>query len=160
MPTILLTTTINAPIERCFDLARSIDLHRDSNAHTGEKPIAGIMAGLINQGETVTWQAKHFGIQQQLTSEITRVEFPVLFEDRMQKGAFKGFTHLHTFEFVDGKTVMKDSFEFESPYGIMGKLFNVLVLTNYMKGFLLLRNKILKRVAESEEWRKYLKETA
>ena len=39
MPTITLVTKINAPIERCFDLARSIDLHQHTSSKTNEKAI-------------------------------------------------------------------------------------------------------------------------
>jgi|SRR6218665_216202 len=156
MPAIYITTIINAPVERCFDLARSIDLHSFSMAHTGEKAIAGKTSGLINKGETVTWRATHFGIAQTLTSLITEVEYPVLFEDRMVKGAFKGFYHKHYFEQRGDQTVMKDEFVFESPLGIIGKFFNALVLTKYMERFLIKRNAILKHVAESDEWKKYI----
>ncbi len=47
-----LTTQINAPIERCFDLARSIDLHIESTKQTGEQAIVGCTSGLIGLGET------------------------------------------------------------------------------------------------------------
>ena len=42
--TIELTTDIGAPIERVFDLARDLDLHARSMAHTGERAIAGQIA--------------------------------------------------------------------------------------------------------------------
>lgn len=156
MPVIHIITTINAPIERCFDLARSIDMHQHTSSRTNEKAIAGVTKGLINKGETVTWKAKHFGITQTLISEITQMEFPVLFEDCMLKGAFKKIKHLHTFEKRGTETIMTDVFEFESPLGFLGVLFNTLILTNYMKRFLQERNEEIKRVAESDEWKKYL----
>jgi len=159
MPIINITTSINAPIERCFNLALSIDLHADSTLGTNEKVIGGISSGIIKQDETVTWQAKHFGIKQELTTLITKVDFPTSFEDKMIKGAFKNFYHVHSFEKIEQSTIMKDVFKFESPFGIAGKLFNVLVLTNYMIKFLTQRNQVIKKVAESEEWRKYLKDT-
>ena len=156
MPSIHITTVIHAPIERCFDLARSIDLHQYTSARTNEKAIAGVTKGLINKGETVTWEAKHFGILQTLTSEITKMERPYGFEDCMVKGAFKKIKHLHTFEKNGEQTIMKDMFEFESPLGFLGKLFNKIILTNYMKRFLLERNNEIKKIAESEEeWKKY-----
>jgi ligand-binding SRPBCC domain-containing protein len=157
MPVIELTTIINAPVERCFDLARSIDLHQQTSSHTGEKAIAGVTSGLISKGETVTWKAKHFGVVQKLTSVISEMDVPHSFEDSMIQGAFKSIRHQHTFEFNDGKTVMKDIFVFESPYGILGSLFNRLVLTDYMKRFLEERNQQIKEIAETEEWKKYLK---
>ena len=158
MPKIIITTIINAPIQRCFDLARNIDLHQYTSARTGERAIAGTTKGLINKGETVTWKAKHFGIVQTLTSEISEMDAPRMFEDRMLKGAFKKIQHQHLFEEKEGKTVMTDIFDFESPLGILGKLFNKLVLTNYMNGFLEDRNQTIKKVAETDEWKKYLKQ--
>ena len=66
MTLIKLETNINAPIERVFDLARSIDLHKISTAHTNEQAIAGKTSGLIGMDESVIWRAKHFGIYQNL----------------------------------------------------------------------------------------------
>lgn len=60
MPLIILHTRINAPLEICFDLARSIDLHQESMKHTGEQAVAGTTKGLIELGELVTWKAKHW----------------------------------------------------------------------------------------------------
>lgn len=151
MPKIELSTQINAPIEICFDLARSIDLHLESTKQTGEIAIAGRTSGLIGSGETVTWQAKHFGIRQNLTSKITRFEYPNYFTDEMVNGAFKSFRHDHIFSYVGGRTIMKDIFDFESPLGVLGKLANILFLTNYMRKLLVLRNKVIKEVAENQK---------
>jgi len=117
-----------------------------------------VRSGLINKGETVTWKAKHFGITQTLTSEISEMNSPFMFEDVMVEGAFKSIRHQHLFEEESGKTIMKDVFIFESPFGIYGRLFNFLVLTNYMKRFLQERNQMIKEVAESEAWKKYLRD--
>ena len=76
MPTIKLETHINAPIQLCFDLSTSIDLHKISTAATNEKAIAGTTEGLINLNECVTWEATHFGIRQQLTTKITGFDSP------------------------------------------------------------------------------------
>ena len=73
METILLETIINAPIEVCFDTARSIDMHLESMHHTGERAIAGRTSGYIGAGETVTWRARHFGISFRMTVRITAV---------------------------------------------------------------------------------------
>ena len=136
---------------------RHISLFQHTAASTYERAISGITSGLISKGETVTWKAKHFGVTQTLTSEISKMECPYLFEDRMIAGAFKKIVHLHTFEFVNGQTIMKDVFEFDSPWGILGSLFNKIILTNYMRRFLYERNQMIKMVAETEEWKKYLK---
>ena len=156
MPKINLTTTIEAPIERVFDLARSIDLHKLSTKKTNEEAVGGKTSGLIKLGETVTWRAKHFNVYQKLTVEITEYDRPNMFRDIMLKGAFKSMKHLHKFEKEGNNTKMIDVFEFESPFGIIGRLANSLFLKNYMTNFLIERNKELKTYAESEEWRKII----
>ncbi len=153
MPKIALTTIINSTIDICFDLSRSIDLHKISTAKTNEEAIAGKTAGLIGLNEFVTWEATHFGIKQQLTSKITSYDRPFYFVDEQQKGAFRSFRHEHIFEEVGGKVVMKDIFDFQSPFGIFGRIFNKLVLTNYLKQLLIDRNKVIKEFAEGEQWK-------
>ena len=149
MPKIILTTLIHAPIEKVFDLSRSIDLHMESTRQTGEKAIAGKTSGLIELGETVTWKAKHFGIWQTLTSKITEYDHPNLFVDEMVSGAFKSIHHQHHFIASGNQTIMKDIFEFESPLGVLGRIFNKLILTKYLTKLLKERNRVIKEAAES-----------
>jgi ligand-binding SRPBCC domain-containing protein len=156
MPKIKLETTIHAPIERVFDLARCIDLHEDSLSHTNEKAIAGKTKGLIDLGETVTWEATHFGIRQNLTSVITVCEKPYRFSDAMVSGAFARFDHEHVFEENEGITTMKDVFDYDSPLGFLGNIADFLFLEEYMTNLLRQRNEAVKRVAESDDWKNYL----
>ena len=149
MPKIELTTFIHAPIEKVFDLSRSIDLHMESTRQTGEKAIAGKTSGLIGLGQTVTWRAKHFGIWQALTSKITELDRPNLFVDEMVSGAFKSFRHEHHFTTSGNQTIMKDIFEFETPLGILGNIFNKLILTHYMTKLLKERNRVIREAAQS-----------
>jgi len=156
MPLIEIELEIDAPIERVFDLARCIDLHVETMSRTNEKAIGGVTKGLINLGETVTWQATHFGIRQRLTSKITKYNRPFHFQDAMLKGAFKRFTHDHFFEQKDEKVLMRDRFDYVSPLWILGKIADALFLENYMRKLLTARNRLIKRIAESEDWRKFL----
>ena len=151
MSTIVLETTINAPIQRVFDLARSIDLHKLTASHTNEKAVAGRTSGLINEHEIVTWRTKHLGITQQLTSVIAKMEGPFFFEDRMVKGPFKKIQHRHYFWMKNGKTIMKDVFEFSSPLGCIGAIFDNLYLNKYLEKFILNRNIQIKDFAENED---------
>jgi hypothetical protein len=86
MPIIKLTTEINSTLEICFDLSRSIDLHKISTSKTNEEAIEGKTKGLINLNETVTWKATHFGVRQKLTSKITAFDRPYYFVDEQTKG--------------------------------------------------------------------------
>ncbi|MEP6949246.1 MAG: SRPBCC family protein [Ginsengibacter sp.] len=158
MAAIELETQIKSGIETCFDLSRSIDLHRISTIRTNEKAIDGKTSGLINLGEFVTWQATHFGIRQKLTSKITALDRPFHFRDEQQQGAFKYIVHDHFFESGDGKVIMKDVFKFQSPFGYIGKLADKIFLNNYLKKLLVDRNKIIKEYAETEKWKLILKE--
>ena len=156
MPLIELTTIIHAPVERCFDLARSIDLHKLSIEGTEEEAIAGVTSGLIGKDQEVTWRARHFGIKQILSSRITEFDRPYHFRDEMIKGAFKSIRHDHRFQESGGKTVMKDEFYFVSPGWLFGVLFNQLLLTRYLRSLLTRRNEMIKKIAESDGWRKIL----
>ena len=157
MPHIELTTEIHAPIQRCFDLARSVELHKLSTRETEEEAIAGVTSGLIGEGQMVTWSAKHFGITQTLTSKITAFNFPFHFRDEMVDGVFKMICHDHIFEEDGKKTIMRDNFQFESPGGLFGALFNKVMLEGYLRDLLIGRNQVIKEVAESDGWKKILK---
>lgn len=156
MPLIKLKTCIQSDLETCFDLSRSINLHELSTAHTNEKAVAGVTGGLINLGETVTWQATHFGIRQRLTSKITAYNRPHHFRDEQQKGIFKFFVHDHYFKNENDKIEMTDIFKYESPFGIAGKFFNRIVLTCYLRKLLIKRNAMIKEFAETDKWKTVL----
>ncbi len=67
----------------------------------------------------------------------------------MVEGIFQEMTHLHEFVPQPPGTLMIDLFTFRAPLGILGRVAEVLVLTRYMKGLLLRRNRYLKQVAEA-----------
>ena len=102
MPLIRLETLIHAPIERCFDLSRDIDLHMRSTEETQEIAVAGVTTGLIGLGEEVTWEATRFGVRQKLTTRITAFSRPGHFRDSQVRGAFRRFDHDHYFITLDG----------------------------------------------------------
>ena len=157
MPTIKLETAIGAPIERVFDLARSIDLHRTTMSSYGEKAVAGVTKGLINLGETVTWEAKHLGLRQRLTSKITAFDRPAHFHDSMLRGAFARFEHDHFFAAGEAGTLMTDVVEYASPLGILGTLADRLFLEKYVTRMLVERNRLIKEIAESaDNWKKFV----
>jgi ligand-binding SRPBCC domain-containing protein len=150
MTVIDLVTDIDAPIERVFDLARDLDLHAASMAHTGERAVAGRTTGRVEVGDTVTWRARHFGLWWSLTSRITAVEAPVRFEDVQEGGPFAWFLHEHRFESIGvAATRMRDHWEHRSRLGVLGRLVDHLVLGRYMRSLLETRNAALKHAAET-----------
>jgi ligand-binding SRPBCC domain-containing protein len=147
-----LTTFIAAPVDRVFDLSRSISLHKISMQDTREDAIAGKTSGVINVNETVTWEAKHLFKTRRFTSKITAMERPVSFVDEMLQGDFKNFRHEHHFKLTENGTIMIDIIAFESPYGFIGKLLNKYYLKNYFETLLTKRNNVLKEYAETDKW--------
>jgi ligand-binding SRPBCC domain-containing protein len=156
VPVIDITTRIHAPVQRVFDLSRSLDLHTVSTAQTSERAVAGVTGGLMTLGQEVTWRARHFGIWQNLTSRITAFEPPSYFRDSLVRGAFRRFDHDHFFSQAGEITLMRDVFDYDSPFGVLGRIADRLFLKRYMKKLLVSRNVVIKMAAESDEWRRYL----
>ena len=150
MPVIRIELLIQAPIERCFDLARSIAIHTESTSQTKERAVGGVMSGFIELGESVTWEAIHFGVKQRLTARITEMERPHYFVDEMVRGAFQRFRHEHRFVSGAGGTRMIDTFDYDAPLGVLGSLANVLFLERYMRQLLTKRNLYIKQAAERD----------
>ena len=152
-------TIIRAPIERCFDLARSVEVHLAGNAHSGETAVAegGITSGLISMGQRVTWRAKHFGVWQTLTSEITAMDRPRYFQNTMIQGIFRFMKSDNVFQtFSPQETEMRNTFYFAAPLQVLGLLAEVIFLRRYMDSLLRERNAVIKEIAESSEWQRYL----
>jgi len=149
MPVIRIETRIAATPERCFDLARDVDLHQRSAAASSERAIAGVTSGKMGLGDTVTWRATHFGVPLRLSSRITEFDPPRRFVDEMVEGPFRRLRHVHAFEATPGGTLMVDVFQYASPLGILGAVADALVLRRYLQHFLERRNAFLKRVAEA-----------
>lgn len=150
MPTLLFETFIAVPLQDCFDLARDIGLHCRTAAFTQERAIAGVTDGLIELGQTVTFQARHLGLRQRLTSRIVAFERPTMFVDEMQRGAFQSLRHLHQFEPAQGGTLMRDTLIWTSPLGILGRIADALFVQRHMARFIQRRNANLKAFAEGE----------
>ena len=156
MPLIHLTTFVQAPIERVFDLSRNIDLHKESMRQHREEAVAGTRFGLIEKDETVTWKAKHFFKTRVMRVRVTEMQQPIRFVDEQQDGSFKLMKHEHHFKPCENGTIMIDLVHFESPYGAIGKLLNSFYLTHYLKSLLQQRNHTIKEYAEGNKWRRLL----
>jgi ligand-binding SRPBCC domain-containing protein len=151
---------IAAPIERCFDLSRSIEVHLLGTESSGEQAVGGVTKGLIGPGQFVRWRARHLGVRQHLTSKITQYDRPHHFQDTMIQGAFKFMQHDHFFRSLSpDATEMKDRFIFAAPLPILGPLAERLFLRRYMTTLLRERNKVLRSVAESKRWHEFLLST-
>ncbi len=148
MPKIILETEINAPVDICFDLMRDIRLHTETTIETNEKAVAGVIDGMIGLGQTVTFEGKHFEMRQRLTVKVVEYERPHLFVDEMIEGRFKRFRHIHRFIERESGTLMIDTLEWTSPFWILGRIVDELVLERHLRNLVSTRNSRLKEVAE------------
>jgi len=130
-----------------------------STAPTHERAIAGVTHGLIELGETVTWQGRHFGLVLQHETKITQYDKPRHFQDVMVRGTFRSFVHDHYFEPApEGYTMMRDVLRFAAPLGPFGRIAEALVLKPYLCRFLVARNQAIRTIAESspEVWEPFV----
>ncbi len=147
MPRFVIETEVPAPIDVVFDMARSVELHLETQAKSGERAVAGVMSGLIGLGESVTWEATHLGVRQRLQCRIVAMDRPRSFRDSMVRGAFKRFDHDHLFEEHGGGTRMTDVFDYTSPLGLLGGITDRVFLRRYMRRLLQARADHIRRLA-------------
>lgn len=148
MPVIEHKQFIKAPIEVCFNLARDVNVHTQTTLKTKERAVGGVTTGLLEEGDSVTWEAVHFGVKQRLTARVLFMDKPHSFVDVMVKGAFKSFIHIHQFVEEEKGTTMIDHFQYKSRFGPIGVLIDKLFLEKYMKRFIAIRAAELKKIAE------------
>lgn len=151
MTSIVIETKIRAPIELCFDLARDVTAHRESAAFSAERIVRpGRTEGLLELGDLVAFEGRHCGIKQRFVARITALDRPHRFVDEMVQGSFKWLRHLHEFVHRDGITTMRDTLEWEPPFGLIGRLADNLFLRRHMRWFVTTKQNGLKRMAEAQ----------
>ncbi|MCE6997986.1 SRPBCC family protein [Saccharothrix sp. S26] len=143
-------TAVAAPPERVFAVSLDVEVHTGSMAASGERVVGGVTSGSLRDGDTVTWEARHFGVRWRMTSRISAYDPPRHFVDEQVRGPFRRWRHEHHFE-PDGRggTVMRDVVEFAAPLGPLGAVAELAVLNRYMPRLIATRNAHVKAVAES-----------
>lgn len=152
MPTIHLTTFIAAPVERVFDLNRSIGLQKVFMERLGFTAVAGITAGLINKEESVTWKGKYLYKTRFFTSRVTDITPFELFIEKMIRGDFKNYRHEHYFKPAENGTIVIDIINFEISSGWLGRMITRLYLHRYIESMIMLRNETVRQYAVSDKW--------
>jgi ligand-binding SRPBCC domain-containing protein len=149
MGSLVVETLIHAPREVVFDLARDVGAHTRSAAFSHERAVPpGRTDGLLELGDLVTFEGVHFGIRQRFTARIAEIERPNYFVDELVKAAFKSMRHVHEFEERDGATLMRDTLEWISPVGILGRIADALFVTRHLRAFVTRKQQALKETAE------------
>jgi ligand-binding SRPBCC domain-containing protein len=147
---------VHAPIERCFRLSTSVELVQ---RELGMRAIGGRTTGLVASGDTVRWQGWQLGLPMYHESLIDSFTPSLFFRDRMIAGRFASFEHDHNFfDRHNGTVLMSDELRFTMPFGKLGDLVGQVILLPHIRALMKRRFALLKRIAESEEWRMYLPE--
>jgi len=150
------TMHVSAPIDRCFLLSTSIDLAAQI---LQMRPVSGKLTGLLASNDEILWYGWKFGMPQMHESLITAYDRPNYFQDTMGRGRFKRFQHEHSFSEIGGHTLLQDKIRFSLPLGWIGDLVAKHLMVPYIASLLHRRLQILKKIAESDGWEKYLQAT-
>jgi ligand-binding SRPBCC domain-containing protein len=152
---------IRAPLERVFLLSTSLAIvERKLGMHPVARGGATRTAGLVVGGDQVRWEGWQLGMPQYHVSLISQFEPCHFFQDTMLAGRFKYFQHDHEFTEIGGQVLLKDVVRFSMPFGSLGKLVGRYIMVPHIRGLMQRRFALLRRIAESEEWRQYLPQEA
>ena len=146
---------IQAPIGLCFALSTHL---RVVEGVLGMLPLEGRSAGLVTAGDTVRWEGMRFGFANYHVSLVLPDTWdpPHFFQARMIAGRFRSFEHDHSFVETANGTFLDDCIRFAMPFGRAGDLVGRAVVVPHILGLMRRRFSLLKRLAETEEWRDYL----
>ena len=111
--------------------------------------VAGRTPGLLELGESVTWEGRYFGVRMRQAAKITRLDRPHVFVDEGTGGPLKHH-HLHQFVSEGDATLMVDTFHYELPAGMLGRLAEVSLVGRRVRRLFTQRTEYLKAAAERD----------
>jgi ligand-binding SRPBCC domain-containing protein len=167
---------IHAPIERVFALSTRVEIVQET---LGMKLVrtSGVVAGHISAGSRVVWSGWKFGLPtthhtlitgfiaphtQSIRVEQHEITGEAFFQDTQERGRFAFFQHDHHFyETADPAsggpvTELEDEVRFALPFGIVGGIAGRFLLAPHIRKLCRQRFALLKRLAESDQWRAFL----
>ncbi|MCU1224828.1 MAG: hypothetical protein JWQ42_2921 [Edaphobacter sp.] len=147
---------INAPIERCFLLSTNLKFVTQLFNMRLVAKRSSRASGTILGGDRLLWRGWKFGLPQTYESVITGFERPAFFQNTVKGGRFQQLQIDHYLSEVDGYTLLIDKLRFSPPLVWPGKIVARRVVVPHLSGLLRKRLVLLKRLAEGEEWRRYL----
>lgn len=146
---IVIETFVDAPQEILFDLARDVAAHVESASFSNERLVPpGKLTGLLDVGDLVCFEGRHFGMRQRFCAKITAVDRPHVFVDEMVQGIFSWLRHVHEFKPSGSGTLMIDTLTWKAPLGILGSIADAVFLKRHMTWFVREKQSALKRIAE------------
>jgi ligand-binding SRPBCC domain-containing protein len=156
MPKIHLTHFIQAPIERVFDLNRSLAVRKKGLHQKNAQVLSSSSKGLVDAGETITLRAKHLGKTREMTARITAFKHPHQFVEEQVKGDLKSYRHEYHCKPTENGTILIDILEFEGPRDLLGSWAAPFFLKSFFTTMLNRKNDLVRQYAESDKWRAVL----
>ena len=156
---------IAAPVARCFALSTSLKIvEQVLKMHPAEAEYVrpdGVRvrmrtSGHVKDGDVVRWEGWKFGLPQLHVSLIRNFEENRFFQDVKIEGRFRDFEHDHAFYADAGGTWLQDEIRFSMWWGVAGRMLSRWVLRPYMQRVLGRRLRLIKRLAEGDEWREFV----
>ncbi len=149
MGRVVVVTRIAAPVEVCFDGARSLAAHVESARFSRERLVApGKLEGWLDLDDLVCFEGRHFGVRQRFCARIVEMRRPARFVDEMTRGIFTSLRHVHDFEQAGEETLMTDTLGWVTPLGVLGRVADALFLERHMRRFVLEKQSALKGILE------------
>ena len=169
------STTIHAPIGRCFALSTRVELVKET---LGMNLVADpaphyIASGNIVANSRVHWHGWKFGLPTHHHTLITGYAEPhpdqygqlkAWFQDSQAKGRFAFFQHDHYFRESPNPathqpiTTLEDEVRFTLPFGPLGSLAASFILAPHIHRLCRRRFARIKTLAETEGWREWVTE--
>jgi len=145
---------VHAPIERCFALSTHLAVVEMTLAM---RPVRGRLTGAVSGGDRVRWRGWKWGLPHVHESLIEAFNPPELFRDRMTTGRFASFEHDHELKRqLDGSVLLRDEVRFSMRWGAAGLMVGRSIVLPHIRKLMRERFALIKRLAESEEWRGYV----
>lgn len=156
MVNIHITTFVQAPVQRVYDLARNISVLKSSLRDTPAEVNSGAGGHLFSPGDTLTFQSRNLGKTRTVTARITEMDGKSLFTEEQVKGDLKSFRHAHHFKETENGTIMIDLIECEGPRDFIGSLAGERALRRFIERIAGKRIAQIRQYAESEKWKAVL----
>ena len=156
MVSIHLTTFIEAPMQRVYDLARHFSVLKGSLTGTPVQVSSGSGTYLLQRGDSLTFQSRNLGRTRTLTARITEMDGKTIFTEEQVKGDLKSYRHAHHFKPAQNGTIMIDMIECEGPRDFFGSLAGTNALKRYVEEVTGKRIASIRQYAESDKWKAVL----
>ena len=144
---------VHAPVDRCFQLSCSVALVHEE---LGMNAVSGRTSGTVRGGDIIRWEGWQLGLRHHHVSKISAYTEPVFLQDTMVDGRFKSFQHDHHLRETADGTLLTDELRFALPCGASGRLVARYVLAPHICKLMKSRFARIKRIAEGNDWQKYL----